>query len=82
MHILITYVVVCFLACSAAIFYIKYNIKLRDCDSDLYKNYIAKHPSLYRYMRIAVPVMIAGFVMIMLNSLLGIVTTIIKEFYR
>jgi heme/copper-type cytochrome/quinol oxidase subunit 2 len=74
----VTYIVVCALAISATVFFIRYYKKMRDPNSDWNKHWVAHHPNVFNYMKFALPIMISGFILIASSSLLGAVATILK----
>lgn len=75
---LLIYIVACIVFISGIIFLKKYNKVLRDPGSDLHKFWITDYPNFYVYMKIIIPVLIFGFALIILNSILAILVIFTK----
>lgn len=56
-----------------------YRKELVNIDSELHKNCIARFPRLYIYMKYAIPVVISGFCLILVNATLAMVAAVMRN---
>lgn len=72
MVVLFSHVTVCVLATSGVIFLRRYRKELNDSSSRLHMFWLQRHPMFLSYMKWSSLVIIAGLVMIIVNSLVSI----------
>lgn len=74
MSLLITHTILIALSGVAIIFLYKYRAMLLDKNSELYTTMMARYSRMFVYLKYSIPVIIVGFILNILNSLLNIVT--------
>jgi len=74
----ITHIVLTFLSLVAIIFLYKYRKMLLDENSELNISMRARSSRMFTYLRFSIPVIIVGFILNALNSMLNIVVIILR----
>ena len=78
MSLLITHSLLITLSLIAIVFLYKYRVMLLDENSELNATMMARHSRMFVYLKYIIPVIIVGFILNILNSLLSIVAIALR----
>jgi heme/copper-type cytochrome/quinol oxidase subunit 2 len=78
MLMILIHVVIVVAALSGAVFLMKFRRRLTDQNTNLHEHWIGKYPSFYSYMKLSIPIIVLGFVLITLAAALEVLSLLVS----